>query len=105
MVGAGTGIDAGAVRHHNAPLRDQGAEFRSIVAGEARGADVQPLQFPGTPDAVQVRLAEGDVGKGERRIGLGLGEYGGDRLFRKQDFMWCRTIHEKAGMVGTERRI
>lgn len=87
MFGAGCGVNAGAVSNCNAPLGNEFSKFRRVVTGEAGGANMNPFQFLRAGNALQIRLAEGDVRLAKCWVWLGCTKHGGHRFFREKQLM------------------
>ncbi len=97
VLGAGLRINVRTVRHHDAALRHVLAELRRVVAGEARGADLNPLQVFRRTDAFDVRLAKGDLRPRERRIRIRLRQHGRGGLRGKQQRVPRRPRAQESG--------
>ena len=87
MGGACLVVHARAVGHHDVALSHQGAKFRGVVPRDSRRADVDPFQLAGLRNGDGIRLAEGDIHRGELGIASRFGEDGGRGLFRENQLM------------------
>ena len=96
VLGAGLGIDAGAVGEAEAAGGGSSAEFGGIVAGVAGGGNVGPAEAGGSEDAGDVRLTEHDIGLSEGGFGAGL---------RKEERVWGDAVPELLEGSGIERVI